>query len=291
MDEKQKKITPDVEVPVTEDTYSSDTELASQTSSRPFWMRLLSEPLFVGRFVFPSLLILGLFLLLLIVGIFKSIEFFFPPVTVEVQRSGTIELTLRNKEKTAWFLLNPSGDTAEPSPWVDTGVDVPEGAEVSIHASGRITVALHHIIASALDSIEYPPLSPWVGPEGLDPLRYFPRRSDRAEHIQRAALRLHPGIFQGRLIGIISSNAPQVRPDTSTIINIGQARTVLPSEHRGGHLYLAINEIWLDPPTLDMLTSLEPSRRARWKAIADSNYANAWYDDNGGNFLVVVEIR
>lgn len=198
-----------------------------------------------------------------------------------------MEIKLSEDRKTSWFLLSPTGNGY--SPWVNTEIKIPRNATIRIRSSGRSTMAIHHIVEAANEHPDYPPLHPWVGPAGLDSDKPFPKRTEREEDKKRLDYLILPGKPQGELLGIISDSEPKVRPAVEEIHEIGERCTINEKDHDGGTLWLAVNEIWLDCKTLDSLRIKDSNNALLYSELKNQEYASAWYDDNAGAFLVVVE--
>ena len=255
----------------------------------PFLVRALSDPKYFILRVLPCLgLLLGV-ILAGIVGTIKLVGVFAPPIGVTVQKSGAVELTLPNRSRTSWFLLSSTG--RPDSPWTNTGIQVPDDRDIRITASGRATMAIHHIIAAADSPTMQLPLHPWVGPNGLDEASPLPPRRWRPEDGIRSKHLLVKEEHQGKLLAFISATQPPARPNKQSVIAVGEEVHLRAGQHTAGSLWLAVNEIWLDEVTLDGLKHDEPARAERYEAISKDRYANAWYDDNVGEFLVIVEVN
>ncbi len=166
------------------------------------------------------------------------------PGVITITKEGAISLKV-GSETSSVFLLSANGN-GNKSPWVDTGVRVKEGQQVRINASGKVCIAVHHIIEDAKDdSIAR---HPWVGPEGLDQHIYPARKT--IENIYQKPFLIAPYRPYGMLIGYISESDPELNFANSNarciddkIIKIGSGIEF--KAKQPGTLWLTINEIWL----------------------------------------------
>jgi hypothetical protein len=248
-----------------------------------------------GGFIKLSAVIFGFVIVVFIltVGIYRLLH----PVTVTVNSNGALEISPYPTKSAALFLLSANG--GENSPWIDTGVEIKPGDQITVSASGKINMAIHRLIDNALHSQENPnwghdlPFLPWNGPDGIDDKAAYPPRQYRREDLDRAKYRLASNVNQGAVIGFISDSCPGSSPmdasqdDTvDKAILIGHRRSF--TAQREGHLWLTVNEIWLGP---DMSPAYEPKTNEEFQAqIVSNHYWNVWYDDNDGSFLVSIEI-
>lgn len=235
-------------------------------------------------------------------------------ITARIVYSKTGALGIASDGKETYVIaLSPNG--SYDSPWVNTGIELRTGDRVRVRASGRISLAFHHIVEAANgDTV---PSHPWIGPEGLDPKSKYPLRNLRKVDDYRARGLLMPDASWGCLLGQISATGPTTRPsEPEKVIKVGKDLTL--GIEQKGSLYLTVNEIWLDasmidiyaPPLADSgddyydgeVTPGNPttkpngrtvrSMRDRFqKLIVDKYYWGVWYDDNAGSFAVVVEVE
>jgi hypothetical protein len=183
------------------------------------------------------------------------------------------------------------------SPWIDTGFPVKEGDEVSFQASGRVCIAYNRMIQAATsDPHELPPV-PWNGPKGVIDWKPI-REKDEVRREMFLVKNAPPGL----LLATISSTLPSPRP--ANIIQVGTEKDY---SHRGpeGTIWFTINDTWLDDSDQSRLVffgmraeTLEKQPRERldklgkaWDEIKKNKYYHVFYDDNGGAFLVRVEIH
>ena len=196
-----------------------------------------------------------------------------------------------NKNEIHYFLLSSNaGD--EDTPWVNTNISVNEGDSVIINASGRINLAIHHIIhAAETDSV---PILPWNGPNGLG-IKSYPNRQYRIIDTKLTKDLLDTSLNHGRLIGILSKKEPPIH--SKNIFDIGENRA-FQIKNSSGYIWLSINEIWLTPNSKDTYSRHDgyDERTKQEKAlffdkyIKDKRYWNIWYDDNCGSFLVSIQV-
>ena len=252
-------------------------------------VRMFSDPVFFFQRSIWTLFGIAGALGIIVVGAIWLIQILAPPLQVTVQSTGAVELSLPNNSRTSWYFISATGGLN--SPWTDTGIRIPKRKDVSVHASGKATMAIHHIVNSANSIDNSPPYNPWVGPDGLDVAKILPKRSTRDIDDTRSRHLIYPHADQGCLLGFISDRQPSVREDPRQIIHIGSSANIEAKEHRGGTLWLAVNEVWLDTATLDSLAIHEPQNRGQYAALDSLDYYSAWFDDNSGGYLVVVEIK
>ncbi|MBN2226830.1 MAG: hypothetical protein JW763_05655 [candidate division Zixibacteria bacterium] len=226
------------------------------------------------------LLGVGMIVWIVIVSILVTTQWVTPGIKVSVESSGAFVISTGINERTAVFLLTPQGDKA--SPWINSGIQIRKDQKIRVTASGRVCLAMHHMIKSAFKDI--PPPVPWNGPAGIDTLSELPPITHRMEESVRSQFRIAPHLFQGRVIGTIATSQPPIRPDS--ILNIGDFYEG--EAYQTGTLWLTVNEIWHSSSLPEAYT---PGSPEEFKAnIVENKYWNVWFDDNSGAFLVTVEL-
>jgi len=219
---------------------------------------------------------------LIAVGGVLTVSWLAPGTDIKVEKSGAIILSTRFHKTTAVYLLTPHG--AKAGPWVNTGIEIKRGQDVRITASGRVCLAMHHMVESGIKDV--PPPLPWSGPSGLDPCSALPPTTPRDEELVRSKYLICNTADQGELIGVISAGEPPIKPDSVDVLEIGDYWDQ-PAK-KSGTLWLTVNEIWLNKSLADAYAPKTPEEFE--KNIVANSYWNVWYDDNAGAFLITVEL-
>ena len=181
-----------------------------------------------------------------------------------------------------------SATGGDASPWVYSGIDLAAGRTYEILASGRATMAIHHIADAAKSDI--PPTHPWLGPNGIDRAKQIPPSLVHPPDSWRLDYKLSTTqeALHGMLLAYVGKRPPAVRP-AEGLHHVG-SHGVVRSE-TGGQLWFAVNDVWLDPDTLGILM-LHPQeseeQKQRYKSMFDEEYYKAWFDDNAGGFFIRV---
>ncbi len=251
-----------------------------------------------------------------------------PHLSVAVNKGGSIVISSAHEERTAMFLLSANGGNSE-TPWVNTYLRIRENEPFQIRASGRVCLAMHHMVMeSGLN--DTPSDLGWSDAEG-QVMRPDVRYSYRA----RTSCNVAQGEARfGRLIGYISYDRPPLRVKKGEYLDIGAERWFGPGEAGGrrGYLWLTVNDSWIDgPKDRPEYAKDEPKQSGSARApaakgrrtggraesappcggcpicktcrlgcasdtsdhfdavIRPNGYWNVWYDDNAGSFLVTVE--
>jgi hypothetical protein len=200
---------------------------------------------------------------------------------IEIKESGAMIISLGNRTRTASYLLSSNGNNAQ-TPWIDTNIEVKKGDRITFYVSGKICTAMHHIMEAAIKDTILPAI-PWTGPEGLT-------CTNNIKEQKRKRFRLSSRYNQGQVIGIISTTTPDLRPDYKDIINVNTNEPY--TVEKDGHLWLTINEVFLDDEILNTKTYQDLyMSKTEYDFIKKNHYANVWYDDNSGFFSVNMEIK
>jgi hypothetical protein len=241
----------------------------------------------IGGVVF--ILILGT---LLFFGLFR---WFWPASEITVNDSGGIEFhfSVFHDHKTIQWLYAADGV------WRDSDIEIRKGDSIEVFASGRVNMAIHHLVKSA--QTDLPPFLHWSSPEGLteDQEQYL-----RGTDWSRLSARISPNlkIKPGALLMQIAEDRYRVKdhPHDSDLYVIGskyQGRA-----RRSGKLYFTINEVLLDSAAestyfIDSTEDLAyvelhsyRDQKASWDSIKKYKYWNLWFDDNVGYFLITCKV-
>ncbi len=191
------------------------------------------------------------------------------------------------KEKEYYnFLLNANG--AITTPWINTGIEFKKNQNVLIRVSGNACLAAHHMMEySFSDSL---PPYPWAGPNGLEPKDEY--KFERSKDTLRVKYRIANFLPCGKIIGVISDkkNGPNVQPEPSEILDIG--KEFEKKIEKSGTLYLTINDNWLNEELLKNVKAEQIELdTAVYNYIKKYNYANLWFNDNIGYFIVSIRIE
>ena len=160
--------------------------------------------------------------------------------SVSMTKEGAFIFTSQG-EKKAVFLLNPNGTTK--SPWISTGITVNKGDEITINASGAVSLNIQHTVDAARSDKR--PVSPWSGPEGLSGKWIGKRPLDE----RRVKNVFFPNVDFGKLVAQIApkSSIPPLRSDNMKEIGKEGKITAL----QDGVLYLTVNEVLLTTTDTD----------------------------------------
>jgi hypothetical protein len=185
------------------------------------------------------------------------------------------------QDETLSFLLAAS------APWSSTNFEVKKGDILRIRASGRVNLAIHHLIEAA--NSDQRALHAWVGPDGMSDLnRLLLKKKD----IWRERYLLVPGKPDGALIvGVSSNNLPP--SDSKNIWYAGSEWDGQAPE--SGFLWFAVNDVLLTQDSKDAY-EVPPEHKEpeylvprKFEDIAKDQYWNIWFDDNVGSFMVTVK--
>lgn len=184
-------------------------------------------------------------------------------------------------EETLSFLLSAS------APWASTKFFVRRGDHLHITASGKVSLAIHHLVESAHSDTR--PLHGWVGPDGLLEGRKI--RLFESQDSWREQYLLVPEKPYGALVAAITqSDHPPGSEDTVFLVR----REWKGEAPASGFLWFAVNDVILGPDR-ELAYDIPAEHKSAtysvprtFEEIVADQYWNLWYDDNVGSFLVIV---
>lgn len=248
-------------------------------------------------------------------------------IALTQSENGALVFHLEERASTT-FLLAPNGTSVRdggPSPWVDTGIDVNEGDNLTFHVSGQASLGLHHVVQSAI--LDRPSVLSWTTPNGADwhiegctdfaapsctdalLQRLGVRRADLYRWNHGSALLL-PTANYGEVVAYIGPSLPRITSASEVValrphvFRVGrQGRHTARVE---GRLFMTVNEIWLTRDQRDTYVVPEEVDREyhevhfrqtkqtvgeTWDGIVARDYWNVWFDDNAGAFSVTLNVE
>lgn len=119
-------------------------------------MELLEKP----RLMWRAMLMLFLVLVILFIGLTflaLALKHYFPYRVIETNLQGATYV--KNEEKEVIYWLFNTADL-----WANSGIEVKEGDELTIRASGASYTAIHHLVDSSKNNAI--PYDQWVGTDG-----------------------------------------------------------------------------------------------------------------------------
>lgn len=211
-------------------------------------VELLEKP----RLMWRAMLLLFLVLIILFIGLTffaLALKKFFPYSVIETNLQGATYVKNEDKEVIYWLF-----NTAEL--WANSGIEVEEGDELTIRASGASYTAIHHLVDSSKKNAI--PSDQWVGTDGQK--KNNMKDSLRAE--QRISTSSDEGILLMRVIPAKNQNNRKdwvndknLGPRFLTKGNIeviGKERRNLKISQRG-ILHFAVNDIVLTDEILNKM--------------------------------------
>lgn len=200
---------------------------------------------------------------------------------------GGIIFRAGNEESLA-FLLSAS------DPWANTGLKVKIGDKLDIKASGKVSLAVHHLTSAAEDD-EKPPHA-WVDPDGK--IEDAKPNLKKQDIFRKEFLLLKNGEY-GALIGCIKPEGKKPEAKDTTVFLVGSSKSDFVC-HQSGFLWLSVNDVLLTPE--DTLAYEVPSRFCdldkygnlysppkTFFQIDSIDYWHIWFDDNIGSFMVTIK--
>jgi hypothetical protein len=178
--------------------------------------------------------------------------------------------------------------------WEKTPIVLEEERTLRIKASGRINLAVHHLVTAA--EMHQKPRLGWVGPEGYQVETSY----DKA----RENCLLNKAPWGSVLAAFSDRNLQQENVAPSVIEAIGPEGTI-----RGkGRLWLTINEAVIGPDDKSRACYVTnqkdldekwregeqhetvEQKLAQFKYITEHDFRDVFYQDNVGDFLITIEI-
>ncbi len=227
--------------------------------------------------------LLSLFLIIVIVFIglaivVISIKRYYPYNVIETNLQGASIMKSEDKDVIYW-LFN-SADL-----WANSGIEVSEGDELTIRASGASYTAIHHLVKASNDNII--PEDRWVDTEG--------QRKTNDRDLLRGAYRISPMSVEGILLMRVIPSNQQNNSDTwlsqteDYLVNgqieiIGKERRNLRIS-QNGVLHFAVNDIVLTDSILKKMyrEHIDNLYRSKLKIVSklDSSYYYKQFDRLG----------
>ncbi len=189
--------------------------------------------------------------------------------------------------------------------WINSGVVVPPKSSVSIEATGRVTLAIHHIVDAAKKDCK--PKSNWIGPEGDS----SPLSGKYARRREKLVFR-HKG--RDTRIGCVIACLKHPNENNPSLIYYPRPRNMWELENGKGEifndkdypreLWFTVNDIVLDKDCRDVYVGDKPNEATctaeakndyvksceAWTEIEKSGYWNIWFDDNVGHYFLKLKI-
>jgi len=184
-------------------------------------------------------------------------------------------------DETLTFLLSAS------EPWSSTGFSVRQGDSLAIRASGRVCLALHHLVDNVRD--HNPPSHPWVAPSGLSANEEMHLGKQDMYRMQYLLVSNAP--YGALIAGVGSFDTPP--RSTNDIWEVGKSWDG--KAPKTGVLWLAVNDVLLRPDTplgYDVPREYQDTNykiHGSFSNILSQKYWNVYYDDNIGAFSVTVK--
>ena len=209
---------------------------------------LLQNPQMMWR-VLLSLFLIIIVIFLGLTIIVLTIKRYYPYHEIETTIQGASIVKSEDKEVIYWLF-----NTADL--WANSGIEVHEGDELTIKASGASYTAIHHLV-NATD-FNYMPQDKWVGTEGQ------PKFTQR--DLLRAGFRINKNYDEGILLMKVLpkenanddeqwiTNAPDSILTGGYIEVIGKERKSLKIS-KNGILHFAVNDIVLTNEIIDSMYS------------------------------------
>lgn len=235
----------------------------------------------------PSTLRLGVLLLFLVALGAGFVEYMLWRIPSIVDRIPALAAYLEANapEAVATFALPASAR------WTPTEIRVRPGEAIKVSVSGNAHLGFASIIDAAKDDKR--PLYTWAGPDGE-------RFLHKDEGDKRQELLIDPSARIGTLLGYLqpeSASQPDLagnaRPEG--IRTIGYGRTMRNDASETARLWLIVNDILLTNDDVAKQAYLRDpdsegyeKRAQRWPEIVRDNYWDLWWDDNVGQFVIVV---
>ena len=209
---------------------------------------LLQNPQMMWR-VLLSLFLIIIVIFLGLTFIVLTIKRYYPYHEIETTIQGASIVKSEDKEVIYWLF-----NTADL--WANSGIEVYEGDELTIKASGASYTAIHHLVNAA--DFNYMPQDKWVGTEGQP--KFTPRDLLRAEF--RINKNYDEGILLMKVLPKEDANNDEKwitsKPDSiltgGYIEVIGKERKSLKIS-KNGILHFAVNDIVLTNEVIDSMYS------------------------------------
>ncbi len=259
------------------------------------------------------------FLIIVIAAVLLLIIQVIRPAQIEITtNAGTIAIKTGSTQN-AVLMLSAAGEDS--SPWVGTGIEVKNGDEVKIEASGRVHTAMAKLIIIAQTDRKIEPS--WVGPQGST------LSAENDWDSKRNEAKLMPngkGAHYG--YGMLLAAVRNPKNEVVDLEPVGNKYNF--TVKTDGELVLAVNDIILDSKAKDIYvlpfddnnlgyyyskakeeatlkgenvdswSQSQLDKKAReqyqkrlnsWKKIDEQNNWMVWYKDNIGGFSVAITVN
>jgi hypothetical protein len=250
-----------------------------------------------------------------------SVQAKFPVGEVVINKAGNFEIQSpegeKDKKQGVIVTVSAAGSREKPYiPWTRTGIDVKPGDKIRIEASGRVHTALGKLVTIA-QTDSYPNLDQyqsWYSARG----NTEPNSSNEWEE-KRKSLRLLPDQPYGALVGAIWDGTNPIKDSTKDAIGEKNYFEVKSK----GELVLAVNdlllresaknlyalplkdnmpfyrkklkqqegaaaEFWPSEKKEAKMKEIYNKKLSTWDKIEETSRWTVWYDDNIGDFSVVI---
>lgn len=203
-------------------------------------------------------------------------------VSMEFTGDGGIIFHSKNNPRSGSILVPAS------SGWLNTGFRLKPGDEVRIQASGKIHLAVSHLVEAANEDIKLK--FDWVDPSGN---KYVSAPDDL-----RKDLLVDPNQRIGKLLGYLAepeleekSRPGADNPRPGKILPIGKNEVIHNTEGFERELWLVVNDMYLNEDAENAYVGnvtgkIKQARLEAWKRIKQDKYWQLWFEDNIGEFLV-----
>ena len=266
-------------------------------------VRAFNEPKKLAKLIIVIALIITLVFLgvTLIALVVKS---YYPYKTVNSNEYGAT--VIQNEDNEVIYWLFNSADL-----WANSGIKVKKDDVISVRTSGAMHSAIHHLVDAANENSVLQ--DRWLNPMGGN-------NSEKARDKKRSEFRISPNHgFNVILMQVIPEDvelkqdnkfqAPfypylDGRPSGNDIIPdiyvIGAGREKL-TIRKDGVLHFAVNDIVLTPRIIKSMTtkysakdlelgeSPQDANKTELEYYQDQKFVDAWYVDNVGSYLIVIE--
>jgi|SRR5574344_18159 hypothetical protein len=252
-----------------------------------------------------TLVLLVTFLFTAITVIVISLKRVYPYNNIKTNAFGATTMEDEKTEVTYWLF-----NTAQL--WANSGVYVKKGDVITIRASGKSHTAIHHLYEDVKNNVKL--RDEWTTSEGavrtlsVDKARAKYRiwdgmpadalvmqiipeeviMSDTLNRLRQYYLRRDKYRYKDS-----NSREDDLVNDTTNIYYIGKERVDLRVNH-DGYMHFAVNDIVVTTLVADAMIKNNDKEGLNLKGNEMQDYkkwryANVWYDDNLGSFLITIE--
>jgi hypothetical protein len=197
-----------------------------------------------------------------------------------VQPSGGGTIIRVGKKETLSFLLSASAVWDSPKEF-----KVKEGEMLNITASGKVNLAIHHLVAAANNDTE--PAIIWNDPEGI-PNDKIEKPEHKYHKYRMKGLIVPEKCQYGSLVAVITKDDKTLptKNDNPWCVGIKWNEKA----PKSGVIWFAVNDVLLDENSKEIyevpIESYKPPRK--WADIEKEKYWDLFFDDNIGEFMITV---